>query len=256
MSAPPPQGSVLVSAKNLLFSGGPPGGHDFGSLAAAVAAVLGVDGIETEIVSDPDELEDRLTSTANRPDLLTVLALRWTMGAPRYGRDRAEWAFSPDGATRSALEGFVAAGGGLLALHTACVCFDDWREWGDLLGAAWEWDRSSHQPVGPALVEPSGRDHPITAMLPAFTVVDEIYEQLALRPKLEPLLTSTRGARDEPVLWARAHGDGRVVVDTLGHDAASWHQPVHQVIVRRSAAWALGLPDSRVRRIGAAGVTP
>ncbi len=239
----------MSGARNLLLIGGPPGGHEFDASADAVCASLEVDGIASALVWDPGELADLLTRPASRPDLLTVSALRWTMRAPRYSDQRSEWAYSPDEATRLAVESFVATGGGLLALHTACVCFDDWDEWGDLLGAAWDWDGSSHQPTGSALVELSGRAHPITDALASFTLVDEIYEHLTARPGLEPLLTSTRGTRSEPVLWARAHGAGRVVVDTLGHDAASWRHPVHQLVLRRSAAWALGHADSHVRRI-------
>lgn len=231
--------------RNLLLSGGP-GSHDFAALAAEVDRTLARDGIVTEVVHEPAAVAARLTDPSTSFDLLTVLALRWTMGQERYAHDRDRWAHSPTEATRAAITDHVAAGGGLLALHTACVCFDDWPGWGDLLGAAWEWGRSSHEPIGEAVVELAGRSHPITHGLAPFTLTDEVYEDLATRDGLEPLLTSRRRGRDQPVLWARAHGRGRVVVDALGHDVTSLRHPAHGEVLRRSARWAMGQPDDAV----------
>lgn len=241
---------MTAPLRNVLLAGGPPGGHDFPALADAVTTALAGAGIVTEVVDDPALLADRLGPVdhgAGRPDLLTVLALRWTMAHPRYAADREAWAYSPDHATRAAIDGFVRGGGGLLALHTACICFDDWPGWGDLLGAAWSWDRSSHPPLGAIDVVPTGLPHPITAGIDPFTVTDEVYGFLDERPGLEPLAVAAHGGRDHPVLWARRHGAGRVVVDTLGHTTGSLEHPDHRLLLRRSAGWATGRPDQAVR---------
>lgn len=237
-----------MTASNLLLTGGHPG-HAWSALGASVAATLADEDIATTIIDDPDELVGHLRGD-HRPDLVTVAALRWTMGAERYAEHRARWAHSADGATRQALADHVGLGGGLLAVHTACICFDDWPGWGDLLGAAWSWDRSSHLPAAPVRIEPTGSTHPITAGVAPFTVTDEVYGGLDERPGLEALATSPQDGRDQPVLWARQHGRGRVVVDTLGHTTDSLEHPAHRVVLRRGALWALGRSGPEVAAAG------
>lgn len=233
---------------NLLLTGGHPG-HDWSALGASVAATLADEGIATEVIDDPGALATRLTGR-DRPELVTVTALRFTMGADRYADRRARWAYSPDAATRRALVDHVEAGGGLLALHTACVCFDDWAGWGDLLGAAWSWGRSSHRPVAPVRIEPTTQRHPVTGGVGPFTLTDEVYADLDPRPGLVALATSTQEGASHPVLWVREQGSGRVVVDTLGHTPASLEAPAHRVLLRRGALWALGRPDDEVAAAG------
>lgn len=232
----------MSARRNLLLCGGPPG-HDFDAMAVEIAGALARDGVVTKTVYEPAALTELLADRSSSADLLSVVALRWTMTQDRYARDRSRWALSLDESTRAAITDHVIAGGGLLAVHTACVCFDGWAGWGDLLGAAWDWESSSHEPIGEVVVEPTDSDHPITHGIGSFTLGDEIYQRLATRPGLVPLLVSRCGDRDEPVLWARAHGRGRVVVDTLGHDVASLRHPAHAAVLRRSALWAMDQLD-------------
>jgi len=236
--------------RNALLAAGPPS-HDFAALGAFVADLLRTDDIATEVVTDLASLEALLTSGADRPDLVTVLALQFTMQDPRYEERRATWAAPMPEALAQALGSFVEGGGGLLALHTACVCFDDWPGWGDLIGATWDWQRSSHDPVGPARLEPSETEHPIRRGLGPFAVDDEIYERLAEHRPIEPLYTCLRNGRQCPVVWTSERGSGRVVTDTLGHAVASLSQPTHAAILRRSARWVLHDDDDIV-----AGIAP
>jgi len=235
--------------RNLLLSGGPTG-HDFAGLAQTLAAAVAVDGIESETVDDVVEFAARLADPRTRPDLITVFALRFTMQHPRYADTRARWASEATETMRSAIGSFVGQGGGLLAMHTACVCFDDWPGWGELIGAAWDWSASSHEPPGPALVQPVAGTHPLTEGIESFTVTDEIYESLAVRSDLEVLFECDRGGARQPIVWVRRHGAGRVVVDALGHSAESLQHPTHDLVLRRSARWLLGEPDEVVRATG------
>ena len=50
----------------------------------------------------------------------------------------------------------------------------------------------------------------------------------------------------QPALWTHVSGKGRVVVDTLGHDAGAFAHPVHRRIVARAALWASGADDATV----------
>jgi len=230
-------------SRNLILTGGP--GHDFGAMAATVAEALGAAGVASTVVDRPEvACEMVVGADPDEPafDLLTVLALHWGMDAERYAHLRDEHAYRLSDACADALLRFVTLGGGLLALHTAVICFDAHPTWRALCGAAWDWERSFHPPAGPATVEPTlaGRSHSVTRGLPAFTVTDEVYADLDLDAAVEPLLTSTHSGTEHPVMWAQHVGLGRAVTSLLGHDAASLGEPSHRMLLERSAQWAMG----------------
>ena len=166
------------------------------------------------------------------------------MPTDRHRPLRDEWAFSLDAGEAEAVERYVHDGGGLLACHTAVICFDAAAPWRACLGASWNWDRSSHPPLGdaPVSVTEAGRTHVITTGTDDFRTVDEVYGFLDLEPDVTPLLTSRHGDVDHPVLSAREVGRGRVVTDLLGHDTTAMTQPDHARILRRATAWLTGLP--------------
>lgn len=222
--------------RNLILTGGI--GHPFADAAPALDAVLAGAGIVSTVTEDIEGGLEELDRGGF--DLVTVYALRWRMlGSEKYAPHRDAWAFSlsPDG--RDRLTRFVTGGGGLLGLHTALVCFDDWPGWADLLGARWVWGRSGHPPLGPVTLRPTGTPHPITDGLPEFTVTDEAYRDLDLAPDVVPLATVEAGEGGAwPALWAREVGRGRAVTDSIGHDRATLEHPVHQQILARAALWA------------------
>jgi hypothetical protein len=135
------------------------------------------------------------------------------------------------------MERWVASGGALLALHTALVSFDDWPGWGDLIGGAWDWDRSGHGPVGPVDVRCGGHDSLEDA---GFTVTDECYVDLDLRDDVVVAATMTQaGGPTQPACWVRRHGGGRVATSALGHDLRSLDDPEHRTLLSGLIAWLL-----------------
>ena len=234
--------------RNLILTGGIR--HDFDDNTASVVELLSQIGIQSETTIDIESGVARLAEGSF--DLLTVMALRWSMeGDPKYAPHREQWAFSISSAARKAIHDFVAGGGGLFGLHTACLCFDDWADWRNLLGGVWLWGRSFHPPLGPILVSRTVERHSLTAGLPSFDLIDEVYSGLSIADNVTPLLTAKAASQgdDEPVLWARQFGHGRVAFDGLGHDRASLTDRVHSRIVQRCAAWAGGMPAKTIESI-------
>lgn len=232
-----------MTASNLLLTGGY--FHPFDETGPALADLLGDVGIESELETDLDRGFERLAGS-NGFELLTVYALRWRMLHPRFDDERDRWAYEVGDEHREAVRAHLAHGGGLLAVHTAAICFDDWPEWAAIVGGAWNWERSSH-PL-PRMLEIDVRTdaHPIVSGMGGFEVEDELYSFLDWEPDVEPLMTSPRRGEDQPLLAARERFGGRVVYDALGHDMRSLGHPAHQTILRRSALWALGRPDEEV----------
>ncbi len=231
-----------ASARAVVLSGGV--AHDFAATSAELVGVLAQAGIAATVERDVDAVLAGLGGTRSGPRPLVVLdMLRWTMRVERYAHLRETESISLSAGARVGLLTHVRSGGGLLGMHGASICFDDWPEWRDLLGGVWRWDRSTHPPLGgPVRVSVVTDAHPIVAGIPDFDVVDEVYGFLDRADDVVGLMSSPHGGTDHPLLWARSFGRGRVVYDALGHHVASFAVPEHRTIVRRAARWAAGLP--------------
>lgn len=232
------------TAEAVILSGGV--AHDFPASSAELAKVLGEVGFAATVTEDVETTLNGLAERAT-PPLLVLNLLRWTMHVQRYAHLRERWSISLSETARAAVAAHVAAGGGLLAMHGASICFDDWPQWKDLLGGVWRWEQSSHPPLeGPVQITVGPGSHPITAGIGDFEVLDEVYGFLDRAPDVQGLISSPHGGTDHPLLWAREVGRGRVVYDALGHHPPSFTVPEHRAIVQRAALWAAGEADERV----------
>jgi type 1 glutamine amidotransferase len=232
--------------------------HDFPATTACLAELLAPLGVGAEVHEDVDGAFLALPGA----DLLVVNALRWTMTGPgvpdRYREQADAQGASPSAAARAAFADHLAAGRGVLAVHTAALCFDDWPGWADALGARWVWGRSQHPPLGPEIEVSVVGDGALVRGVGGFSLVDEVYGDMELAGDLDPQLAapqpgpgadgpaplrSASGGRVMPLLWAREHGGGRVVYDALGHHPPSYAVPEHREILTRAARWALRSDD-------------
>lgn len=220
----------------VVLAGGSPHAHDFEAVGRALADQLAARGDEIVLVDHPDRAARELGDGA---DALVVDGLWWRMLGDVYDEWRAEHGYSPSTQTRAALDSFVRDGGGLVALHTTVICFDDWPGWGELLGGFWRWGVSSHPPKGPVAAK-LVCEHPVVRGLPdTIELDDEVYGDLAIEGEIEVLATSRRHAddADQPVVWVHRHGAGRVVVVGFGHDADSIRHPHLARLVGQGLDW-------------------
>ena len=221
----------------VILAGGSPHAHDFAASGAAVAEVVSQLGHDVEVVEDPDVAASMLHDV----DALAVIGLWWRMLGNAYDPWRERHAYTTPASTRDRLTSFVSNGGGLLALHTATISFDDWQEWGDIVGGAWVWGVSSHPPIGDVQVRLVGQ-HPVVDGLPAeFEILDEVYGDLAIRDNVEVLAVAKRDASDpdQPVVWAHRFGEGHVVFDGFGHDVSSIRHPHNRRLMEQAFTWIL-----------------
>lgn len=207
-------------SRNLILSGGL--FHDFDATSAALAGVLADIGVESEIT---DDIAGAL-SEPSEYQLITVNALR-----------RQEKGFTLPAQARTTLLDHLERGGGVLCMHAASICFDDWQGWPRVLGARWVWGTSHHPQLGWTSVRVLG-GHPIVEGLRDFDLVDEVYSDLEVLPDVRPLAS----ALGQPVLWARPVRRGRVVYDALGHDTRAYDNEVHCTLLKRAALWLLKRP--------------
>ena len=222
----------------LVLAGGSPHAHDFAASGDALATLAYSQGHEAARAVHPDDAASALDGGSF--DALVVAGLWWRMHGAAYDAWRTDWAYETPTATRAAIASFVRSGGGLVALHTAPICFDDWPEWHALVGGAWRWGTSSHPPYGTVTAALVAPEHPVMAgVREHIELCDEVYGGLDVRADVHVLVTARRTPddADQPVVWAHTFGTGRVVYDCFGHDSASIAHTHNAAIIANALAW-------------------
>ena len=218
--------------KNLTLSGGV--AHDYPATSAALALVLREVGVESDIHEDFAVVE---SGAIHQYDLLTLNCVWWTCDQTPDWRN--EWHFELSEAARREFLKFFAAGKGLLALHCATICFDDWPEYLKILGAWWDWGYSSHAPFGDRAMHVRTDAHPIVAGIHDFTISDELYTNARITDTVDPLIDAEWESKRHPILWLRNYGPARVCYNALGHGVEAFEHPANRLLLQRGAMWAM-----------------
>ncbi len=139
-----------------------------------------------------------------------------------------------DKAVKQSILKYVRSGKGVVGIHAATAAFQNWPEYGEMMGGYYAGH--IHQEV---LIRPEDPKHPVNACFGGkpFTIRDEIYifREPYSRKKVHVIASldlsrmedpQKRPDRDYAVSWVRTYGKGRVFYTTLGHDAATYWNPV------------------------------
>lgn len=150
---------------------------------------------------------------------------------------------APGAAARENLRKFVADGGGFALVHFACGAWQDWPEFRNLAGRAWNPKLRPHDPRGKFTVNITAVKHPITEGLKDFETDDELYTCLDGDRPIEILAkaTSKVDQKDYPMAFVLNYEKGRVFHCVLGHDLKAISFPEVLELYRRGVAWAAGL---------------
>jgi type 1 glutamine amidotransferase len=160
----------------------------------------------------------------------------------------------------AALDEFVRSGKGIVSFHGVTYGplmgtaqrsgggwerGEGWPEYPNLIGATWAPENIGHGPRHAFTVKIADRLHPITKGLdPAFTVNDELYHRMTLKPGVRVVATAfddaARGGtgKEEPIAWTSSYGKGRVFHCSLGHDVNALYQPALMTLFARATEWA------------------
>jgi len=147
--------------------------------------------------------------------------------------------------TEKAFLDYIAAGHGLVLFHAASTAWNDWPEFGDLIGVTWQKDISAHGDYHSFAVTIVDHEHPVTRGMKDFQhVKDELYHRQVKHATAHVLATaysakSTRGTGDdEPMIVVTESGRGRVFHNAMGHDARSMDDVPFQTLMLRGTEWA------------------
>lgn len=214
--------------KNLILSGGP--AHDYARTSPALAGIFAEVGIDSQIHEDLSIIE---SSSLQQFDMLTLNCARWTCGGISPDHEWFEYRFELPEAAREELIRFFERGKGLLALHTATLCFDDWDEYARIIGATF----TGHGPFQDYRMQVHTDAHPITKGITDFVITDELYTDPKLTDSVQPLVESEWKDRMHPVLWVRNYRKARVCYIALGHGVEAFGNPSNQKLLQRGALW-------------------
>ena len=146
----------------------------------------------------------------------------------------------------SALLGAVRGGKGLVVYHHASSAFLEWLEFDRMIAGGWR-GQGFHGPRHVFQVTNRRADHPIMRGMPRSFMHenDELYQNSVMYPENVVLATAYSDPNkpegtglDEPVIWVKRYGRGRVFVNALGHDTAAMKGVAFQTLMIRGIEWA------------------
>lgn len=138
-------------------------------------------------------------------------------------------------AALDAWEVYLQAGGGVLALHAAAASYKESDRYTKLLGGRF----TSHGPVQEITITTRPPGQQLFGPLPDFTIRDEFY-RMETRTDITILFTARQNGLEEPFVWIRQHGSGRLCYLAAGHTTASLRHPSVQHIIQRAVQWCAG----------------
>ena len=178
------------------------------------------------------------------PDFDVVpVASSSSLTAAALGGARAVVFLSTTGELRMGTSGlrrllaWIADGGAFVGLHAATNTFANEPQFARMLGAQFE----AHPFVGRGRVLVSDRKHPATRGLPSSFVIDDEFYVFKTGPRRRAHVLARRATkRDEPLVWWRREGRGRVFYSALGHPNSAWRDPHVLRLVAGGLRWAVG----------------
>ena len=191
------------------------------SLTRDGLAALGQPGLQIDWVEDPAGWS---TDSLNQYPLVI-----FSKANNRSRADHEPWASEETG---QAFADYVAAGSGLLVLHSGTALYDNTPSFCRLMGGKF----TGHPPQCPVTVAPL-TGHPLAAGSTSFTLMDEHYMMEMNDPDVDLFLHSESEHGSQPAGWTRTEGKGRVCVLTPGHNPKVWRHPSFQALLRNSLDW-------------------
>lgn len=138
---------------------------------------------------------------------------------------------------------YTAAGNGVVLSHFACGAFQERPDFVKVAGRVWNPALRGHDPHGVFRVRMQDTDHPVTAGMRDFEVLDELYTCLDGDTPIRVLAdaVSVVDQKTYPMAFVVEGTGGRVFHCVLGHDTRAYAAQGVRDLYRRGTAWAAGL---------------
>jgi type 1 glutamine amidotransferase len=147
---------------------------------------------------------------------------------------------------RKNLRDFVEDGKGVVVLHHALLNYQSWAWWSEeVVGGRYRLQREGPSPSssvkdGQQIDASPAAAHPVLDGIAPFRITDEAYKNLAMSPRISPLLTTDNPASDAVLAWIGPCRTSRVVAIQLGHGHSAFGHPSYRALVHNAVLWAAG----------------
>jgi len=227
------EGKESQTKKVLIVTGIDYPGHKWKETTPILAKAIAADKrLRVTITEEPNDLRD---TTLADYDVIVLHFMDWEVPDP-----------GPE--ARANLKRVVRSGKGLVLVHFACGAFQEWPEFVELAGRAWDPKLRGHDPHGKFTVRITDNTHPAMNAMTQFETVDELYTCLAGTTPIKVLAQahSKVDGRDYPMAFVLDYGKGRVFHSVLGHDVQALANPHVGRLFRNACAWTAGLTPASV----------
>lgn len=138
-------------------------------------------------------------------------------------------------------------GTSMIFLHHALVSYQKWPEFIKILGGQYHTDpvivngdtlRASYEHDVNIPVKVENKKHPVTRGISDFEIVDEVYGDVEILPRVKPLLSTTHPKSMRYLAWINHYGNSDVVYIQLGHGPSGYSNPNFRRLVRQAIEWS------------------
>lgn len=130
---------------------------------------------------------------------------------------------------------FVKNGRKFMGIHSATVVDESNKDYIEMIGGRFV----RHSPYHEFIVKVADPGHPILEGLKDFKIQDELYVLDRTPSSASVLLTAFFNDHAQPMLYLRAHGEGKVLYNAMGHDTSAYENPNFRKIVAQGVKWLL-----------------
>ena len=150
-------------------------------------------------------------------------------------------------AQQEAYISLLKKGASMIFLHHALVSYQNWPEFikivggqyhthpvvvnGDTLKANYEHDVNI-----PVKVE--DKKHAVTWGISDFEIVDEVYGDVEILPRVKPLLSTTHPKSMHYLAWINRYGNSDVIYIQLGHGPSGYSNPNFRKLIQQAIEWS------------------
>jgi hypothetical protein len=140
------------------------------------------------------------------------------------------------GRPRTALARLGTTGQGIVVLHHGLLAYPEWRVWNAVVGME---DRSFvHYHDETVRVQVVDAEHPITAGLADWDMLDETYTMQDSGDGCRVLLRADHPRSMRDIAWTRTHRNARVFCFQSGHNDDTWQNESFRTVLRRGILWS------------------
>ncbi|HOW65088.1 MAG TPA: ThuA domain-containing protein [Candidatus Paceibacterota bacterium] len=209
------------------------GGHDF-EREPFFKMFQENSGIKFQAVEHPRAFEHFKPAAAQQYDVVVLYDM---------------WQEIPEDA-REDFQRLLRQGKGLVALHHCLASYQNWPEYEKIIGGKYYLEKqkigdkeipgSTYQHDVRFTVRIADQQHPITAGLSDFEIVDETYGGFGVLPGVQKLLTTQETTSGPVIGWTWKYEKAKVVYMALGHDHLAYENPNFRTLLARAIQWAAG----------------